>query len=82
MTLLFGSRRRSDAAGVHGTPAYWDDIESRHRDHRAMARNLTIVAAAVVVLALIVSINFLALLALLLPLLLIQLGMMRVTRPR
>jgi hypothetical protein len=72
---VFGMCRSSDG------PEYWDDIEQRHRDHRRHTRRLVIVAGLFSLAGLVAHPSFFALAIIVLPLLVLELVMVRVSRP-
>ncbi len=78
---VFFSGPVKEAAGASGTPEYWENLEARHRDHRAMARNLGIVAALLIVLGVAVNTQIFAGLLIVVPLLVLQVVLALRSRP-
>jgi hypothetical protein len=72
---VFGQCRTSDG------PEYWDDLAERHRQHRRHVRNLSIVAAVIVTIGFVVHPALFAFLVLFAPMLLLELYMVRRSRP-
>jgi hypothetical protein len=74
--LVFGTCRLADG------PDYWDDQQARYHDHRRHVRNLAIVCGFVLLAGIAVHPSLLAMLALLSPLLLLEMFMARRARTR
>lgn len=72
---VFGQCRTSDG------PEYWDDLAARHLQHRRQVRNLSIVATVVVIIGIVVHPAFFGFLVLFAPMLLLELYMVRLSRP-
>lgn len=72
-----GLHRQRNADGLE----YWTDIEAHHIEHRRHVRNMLIVIAMLAVLAIVVHPVMLGFVAALAPLLLLELWMVRRSRP-
>ncbi len=72
---VFGQCRTSDG------PEYWDDLAAHHLQHRRQVHNLSFVAALVVIAGLVVDPTFFVFLLLFAPFLLLELIMVRRSRP-
>lgn len=72
-----GLHRRANAGGLE----YWRDLEELHVGHRRHVRNVLIVIAVLAVLAIVVHPVMLGFVAALAPLLLLELWMVRRSRP-
>jgi hypothetical protein len=81
---MYGSLRNGGVPLFTGSadgPDYWNDLAARHAQHRRHVRNLLVVMVVVVVLAAAVDVNMLGVAALVGPLLVLELWMVRRSRP-